>query len=299
MVTVTTGRRGVTVAGKCRVRLSAQNHWHISDHPSLHSLLAQSLEGSACCPNLNHDHWQCHGPAVEACELVNGQRIGGKSGQVMVTLRVTATLPLPRLAVTTESSSHHRARRRSEPVPRPGRRRRARRRSGQNSMQFSVLLTALVFAAPCTAFLVGSPGMRHSLLAVSKPGVCGRFSASVLRNKPLRSQIRAAASSHGTPDTDISNAVLEAVAKAAKTAVEESTGEGTESGGPGIMLFIAPFAPLCNDCTTRAQDGMNGAHGSMTTSVTTCCLLSIACAFAGLRSCGQLFGRWSTARSRR
>ncbi len=35
--------------------------------------------------------------------------------------------------------------------------------------------------------------------------------------------------------TELPNVVLEAVVKAAKAAVEKSTGEGTESGGPGLQ----------------------------------------------------------------
>ncbi len=38
--------------------------------------------------------------------------------------------------------------------------------------------------------------------------------------------------------TELPNVVLDAVAKAAKAAVEKSTGEGTESSGAGIPYFL-------------------------------------------------------------
>jgi hypothetical protein len=40
-----------------------------------------------------------------------------------------------------------------------------------------------------------------------------------------------------SPSIDLANKVLQNVAIAAKIAVEKSTGEGTESGGPGFICI--------------------------------------------------------------
>lgn len=109
-------------------------------------------------------------------------------------------------------------------------------------MQFFIILAIVVMyaAAPCAAFIIQlpGPGIIHKISSLPTPHVYRR--AVLLGTKHLRSEIKGTPTNlaDAGPSLDIANTILDGVAKAATNAVEKSTGEGTESGGPGIVHEI-------------------------------------------------------------
>jgi hypothetical protein len=81
-----------------------------------------------------------------------------------------------------------------------------------------------------------------------------------IRHSKVGTQVRVQLHSSGTKDVpgyeasyaELPNVVLEAVAKAAAAAVEKSTGEGTESGGPGLLPHSLPRRIVLRDTPTIA-----------------------------------------------
>ncbi len=129
--------------------------------------------------------------------------------------------------------------------------------SSWRKLRTHTFLLAIIFGlifVPCDAFVVcpGNKGHFPRLVASNTFSFSRtRFeSNNYIHNSNIGRRVELSLHSSGIKDipeseashAELPNDVLEAVVKAAKSAVERSTGEGTESGGPGL-----PFSSLL-DC---------------------------------------------------